>query len=169
MSVRYDEAHRITSHSPANSPEMTFRTALATDFEAVARIRIEAIMANAPEHHSTERARAWAYREDFPDRCRQAIESGSVVLLEDSTTIVGWIAFRGDFISGIYVVPKEWGRGCGARLMRFAEDKIGEKRTAIHLRASSPSIGFYEARGYLRDGESDPGRGTPMLLRLAQP
>src|SRR5262245_59044732 len=90
----------------------------------------------------------------------------------DSDRLVGFIAFRSNWIDQLYVLPDAQGRGVGTSLLRIAQTAY----PTLHLwtfQRNLPARRFYEARGFLAiketDGEEDEAREPDVLYRWIRP
>lgn len=76
------------------------------------------------------------------------IENGIVRLLEEEGHIVGTVTIKENAVNRLFVLPEYQSRGYGSRLMDFAEDKIAEQFTHVHIDSSLAAKGMYLKRGY---------------------
>ena len=75
----------------------------------------------------------------------------------DHASLIGFIAFRADWIDQLYVAPSRQGEGVGAALLQHAQ--IAEPR--LHLWTFQRNAGarrFYERRGFIAIEETDGAR-----------
>lgn len=86
-------------------------------------------------HHSREHI--------LPD-----IEEGIVWLLEEDGDIVGTVTIKGNAVNRLFVLPEWQSHGYGSHLMDFAEDKIAERFTYVHIDFSLAAKEMYLKRGY---------------------
>ena len=87
------------------------------------------------EHHSSENV--------LTD-----IENGIVWLLEEDGYMVGTVTIKGNAINRLFVLPEYQSRGYGSQLMDFAEAKIAENFSHIHIDSSLAAKEMYLKRGY---------------------
>ena len=90
----------------------------------------------------------------------------------DLDRLVGFIAFRSNWIDQLYVLPDTQGRGVGMSLLRIAQTAY----PTLHLwtfKRNLPARRFYEARGFLAiketDGEENETREPDVLYRWIRP
>lgn len=76
------------------------------------------------------------------------IEDGIVWLLEEGGCMAGTVTIRGNAVNRLFVLPEYQSRGYGSRLMDFAEAKIAEKYSHVHIDSSLPAKEMYLKRGY---------------------
>ena len=76
------------------------------------------------------------------------IEQGIVWLLEEDGCMVGTVTIKENAINRLFILPEYQSRGYGSQLMEFAENKIAEKFSRIHLDSSLAAKEMYLKRGY---------------------
>lgn len=76
------------------------------------------------------------------------IEEGIVWLLEEDGGIVGTVTIKGNAVNRLFVLPEWQSHGYGSRLMDFAEYKIAERFTHVHIDSSFAAKEMYLKRGY---------------------
>lgn len=76
------------------------------------------------------------------------IENGIVWLLEEEGCMVGTVTIKGNAVYRLFILPKYQSRGYGSRLMDFAEGKIAEKFSLVHIDSSLAAKEMYLKRGY---------------------
>lgn len=76
------------------------------------------------------------------------IEEGIVWLLEEDGGIIGTVTIKGNAVNRLFVLPEWQSHGYGSRLMDFAEDKIAERFTHVHIDSSLAAKEMYLKRGY---------------------
>lgn len=81
-------------------------------------------------------------------RMEAEVEAGRVWQLFCDGRLVGTGSHDGNHITGVYVSPKEQGRGFGSCIMERLEQEIRKEADRAVLDASAPAEGFYEHRGY---------------------
>lgn len=77
--------------------------------------------------------------------------------IADQADLIGFIAFRKDWIDQLYVAPARQGEGVGAALLRHAQTA----ETRLHLwtfQRNAPARRFYERRGFVAIEETDGAR-----------
>lgn len=87
------------------------------------------------EHHSKE-------------HILEGIASGNMGVLLVDKDIVGTGCFDGNYITGVYVIPRYQKQGCGSEVMNCLEKEIVKKYDTAILEASLPAVSLYEHRGY---------------------
>ena len=76
------------------------------------------------------------------------IEAGLVWLLEEDGQPIGTVTIKENAINRLFVLPEYQGRGYGSQLMDFAEQKVGERFSSVHIDSSLPAKEMYLKRGY---------------------
>ena len=76
------------------------------------------------------------------------IENGMVWLLEDNGYPIGTVTIKGNAVNRLFVLPDFQSHGYGSRLMDFAEAKIAEKYSHVHIDSSLAAKEMYLKRGY---------------------
>lgn len=76
------------------------------------------------------------------------IKDGIVWLLEEDGNMVGTVTIKGNTVNRLFVLPEYQFRGHGSQLMDFAEDKIAERFTRVHIDSSLAAKEMYLKRGY---------------------
>ncbi|MBR5514012.1 MAG: GNAT family N-acetyltransferase [Ruminococcus sp.] len=77
------------------------------------------------------------------------IEKGIVYILYENENAVGTVTIRDNEICRLFVLPEHQGKGCGGRLLDFAEKNISENHSKIIIDASLPAKPIYLKRGYI--------------------
>ncbi len=77
------------------------------------------------------------------------IEKGLVWLLEADGCLVGTVTIKGNAVNRLFVLPEHQSHGYGSRLMDFAEAKISEKYSHVHIDSSLAAKEMYLKRGYI--------------------
>ena len=102
----------------------------------------------------------------------RVIQNCDVWGASDLDRLVGFIAFRSNWIDQLYVLPDTQGRGVGMSLLRIAQTAC----PMLHLwtfQRNLPARRFYEARGFLvikeTDGEENETREPDVLYRWIRP
>lgn len=75
---------------------------------------------------------------------------GRLLIAEVEGRPAGFVAFAGDELHALYVLPEHWGKGIGSRLL----ERAGPVRRLWVLEANRQARSFYEARGWRPDGAS---------------
>lgn len=76
------------------------------------------------------------------------IEKEMVWLLEEGGNIRGTVTIKENAVNRLFVLPEYQSHGYGSRLMDFAEDKIAEKHSHVHIDSSLAAKEMYLKRGY---------------------
>lgn len=76
------------------------------------------------------------------------IENGIVWLLEDDGSMVGTVTIEENAVKRLFVLPEYQSHGYGSQLMDFAESKITEKFSYVHVDSSLAAKEMYLKRGY---------------------
>jgi len=108
-----------------------------------------------------------AYADIFPGqqfpieltRRRWEAFAGEVRIAEEDGNPVGFVAFEGDWLSALYVLPDWWGRGIGGLLL----DLAGPVSSLWVLEDNHQARGFYERRGWSPDGGAREAFGVSEL------
>jgi putative acetyltransferase len=145
---------------------MQIRRAKATDEEALASIRRNAILVLAVPAMSIEQAEQWAARA-VADRIVRAIRDHAVWVAVDGAAI-GWVEVDRDRVAALYVSPSCARRGVGSALLARAETSIQSSGYATaRLESSQNALDFYLQRGYRRCGPPDADGAWPLRKELA--
>ncbi len=76
------------------------------------------------------------------------IEDEIVWLLEEEGKPVGTVTIKENAVNRLFVLPEYQSRGYGSQLMDFAEDKIAENYSHVHIDSSLAAKEMYLKRGY---------------------
>lgn len=82
------------------------------------------------------------------ERMKAETEAGRVWQLFGDGKLVGTGSRDRNHITGVYVLPKEQGRGFGSYMVEKLEQEIRKTYDRAVLEASAPAESFYEHRGY---------------------
>lgn len=142
-----------------------FRRAEATDEQALAAIRRDAILALAVPVLSSAEAEAWA-RQVAADRFRRAITEHEVwVAVADS--VIGWVEIESNYIAALYVAPSYARHGVGSALLAHAEVAIRNAGyQTVQLDASQNALAFYLRRAYRQAGPPGTDGAYPLYKAL---
>ena len=107
----------------------------------------------------------WFYRERVFPACR-------VWGAFERDDLVGIVAFRGDWVDQLYVLPRAQGRGVGTALLTVA--KTGTAQLSLWtFQRNGAARRFYERRGFLAaretDGSENEEREPDILYRWTAP
>ena len=62
--------------------------------------------------------------------------------------MVGTVTIKGDAVNRLFVLPSYQSKGYGSHLMDFAENKIAERFSHVHIDSSLAAKEMYLKRGY---------------------
>ena len=145
---------------------MRIRRAKATDEEALASIRRNAILVLAVSAMSMEQAEQWSARA-AADRIVRAIRDHTVWVAVEGA-VIGWVEVDQDRVAGLYVSPSCSRRGVGSALLARAETSIQSSGYAtVRLESSQNALDFYLRRGFRRCGAPDADGAWPLHKELA--
>ena len=82
------------------------------------------------------------------DTILEDIRNGCVWLLETDGYFAGTVTIKENAVNRLFVLPEFQSQGFGSRLMDFAEDKIAENYSRIHIDSSLAAKEMYLKRGY---------------------
>lgn len=141
------------------------RRAEATDEEALAGIRRNAILVLAVPAMSMEQAERWSARAEA-DRIVRAIRDPTVWVAVEGA-VIGWVEVDRDRIAALYVSPPCARRGVGSALLARAETSIQSSGYATaRLESSQNALDFYLRRGFRRCGAPDANGAWPLRKEL---
>jgi putative acetyltransferase len=144
---------------------MRIRRAQATDEEALARIRRNAILELAMSAMSMEQAEQWAARA-AADRIVRAIRDHTVWVAVEGE-VIGWVEVDRARVAALYVSPSCARRGIGSALLARAETSIQSSGYATaRLESSQNALDFYLRRGFRRCGAPDANGACPLHKEL---
>ena len=147
----------------AHSHHHRIRALQADDMEAVLAIwRAVSIQAHdfiAPDFWQAQRD---AMRERY-------LPASETYVAETSGQVVGFYSLYENTLAAIFVQPEGQGRGLGSALLEDAKRRRAWLELTVYAQ-NTPSIRFYEARGFVRRGEQqDEHTGAPELLMRFSP
>lgn len=123
------------------------RLAEILDLELVLQITHETI-AEIYSHYYAEGVVEFFLGHHSRESVLSDIEDGIVWLLEEDGNMVGTVTIKGNAVYRLFVLPEYQSRGHGSQLMDFAEDKIAEQFTHVHIDSSLAAKEMYLKRGY---------------------
>jgi len=145
---------------------MRIRRAKATDEDALASIRRNAILVLAVSAMSMEQAERWSARA-AADRIVRAIRDHTVWVAVEGA-VIGWVEVDQDRVAALYVSPSCSRRGVGSALLAPAETSIQRSGYATaRLESSQNALDFYLRRGFRRCGAPDTDGAWPLHKELA--
>ncbi len=129
-------------------------------------LRHQSIVKLAPRAMAVAQAERWASKMTI-DGMRKKIQETEMWLAEANHIIVGWVAFHGDYLDGLYTDPQFVRRGVGTELLVLAEQLMQENGVKI-IRADSSwnAEEFYFHRGYEPVGPRPIGGPRPLTKEL---
>lgn len=145
--------------------QLDFRRAEATDEQALATIRRDAILALAVPALSSAEAESWA-RQVAVDRFKRAINEHEVwVAVADS--VIGWVEIDSNHIAALYIAPLHARQGVGSALLTHAEAAIRNAGyQTVQLDASQNALAFYLRRAYRHAGPPMADGAYPLCKEL---
>ena len=152
----------------AHSHHHRIRAFQADDMEAVLAIwlavSIQAHDFIAPDFIAPD---FWqAQRDAMRERYLPASET---YVAETSGQVVGFYSLYENTLAAIFVQPEGQGRGLGSALLEDAKRRRAWLELTVYAQ-NTPSIRFYEARGFVHMGEQqDEYAGAPELLMRFSP
>lgn len=123
------------------------RLAEMTDLESVLQITHDTI-SEIYSHYYAEGVVNFFLTHHSRENVLPDIENGIVWLLEEDECIVGTVTIKENAINRLFILPKYQSCGYGSRLMDFAEYKIAERFTHVHIDSSLAAKEMYLKRGY---------------------
>ena len=145
---------------------MWIRRAKATDEEALASIRRNAILVLAVSAMSMEQAEQWSTRAGA-DRIVRAIRDHTVWVAVEGD-VIGWVEVDQGRVAALYVSPSCSRRGVGSALLGRAENSIQSSGySTARLESSQNALDFYLRRGFRRCGPPDADGAWPLRKELA--
>lgn len=145
--------------------QLDFRRAEASDEQALADIRRDAILALAVPALSSAEAESWA-RQVADDRFRRAINEHEVWVAV-AGSVLGWVEINSNYIAALYVAPLHAQQGVGSALLAHAEAAIWRAGyQTVQLDASSNALAFYLRRAYRHAGSPTADGAYPLCKEL---
>ena len=123
------------------------RLAEIKDLERVLQITSDTI-SDIYSHYYAEGVVNFFLKHHSRENILSDIEKGLVWLLEENGCPIGTVTIKKNAVNRLFVLPDYQSRGYGSRLMDFAEDKIAEKYSCVHIDSSLPAKEMYLKRGY---------------------
>ena len=143
------------------------RKAAIHDLPGLWKLRQESILALAPLGMTLAQAEAWAANMTVQGMERRFYDA-EIWLAESTGTILGWIAFRGEYLDGLYIKPEFAGQGIGTELLTLVERLMRERGIkAMQLEASLNAAQFYRRRGFEPTGSRSSDGAIPMSKELS--
>lgn len=93
------------------------------------------------------------------------------VLANADDAPIGFLGLSGDSIEALFLEPEYRGRGCGRRLVEYAQSLLGGSLSVAVNEQNEAARGFYEALGFVVVGRSPlDAAGLPFpLLHMRRP
>ena len=123
------------------------RLAKAEDLETVLQITRDTISKVYPKYYS-KGVVDFFLEHHKQDHISEDIANERVWLMEDGGCFVGTVTIKENEVNRLFVLPEYQSRGFGSQLMDFAEEKITENYSQIHLDSSLAAKAMYLKRGY---------------------
>lgn len=123
------------------------RIAEMTDLERVLQITRDTI-AEIYSHYYADGVVEFFLEHHSRENVLSDIEKRIVWLLEADDSVVGTVTVKDNAVNRLFVLPEFQSRGYGSQLMDFAEAKIAEKFSRIHIDSSLAAKEMYLKRGY---------------------
>lgn len=123
------------------------RLAEITDLEIVIQITHDTI-SEIYSHYYAEGVVEFFLGHHNREHVLSDIEDGLVWLLEEDGIMVGTVTVKENAINRLFVLPEYQSRGYGSQLMDFAENKIAERFTHVHIDSSLAAKEMYVKHGY---------------------
>ncbi len=123
------------------------RIAEMTDLDSVLQITKETISHIYP-HYYAEGVVDFFLKHHSRENVLSDIEKGMVWLLEIENRLVGTVTIKENAVNRLFVLPEYQSHGYGSQLMDFAEAKIAESFSRVHIDSSLAAKEMYLKRGY---------------------
>ena len=121
--------------------------AKTSDLETVLHITRDTISKVYPKYYS-KGVVDFFLEHHKPENILADIEKERVWLMEDGGCFVGTVTIKENAVNRLFVLPEYQSHGFGSQLMDFAEDKIAENYSQIHIDSSLAAKEMYLKRGY---------------------
>ena len=118
-----------------------------SDLEGVLQITHETI-SEIYSHYYAQGVVEFFLRHHSRGHVLSDIEEGIVWVLEEEGSMVGTVTIKGDAVNRLFVLPSYQSKGYGSHLMDFAENKIAERFSHVHIDSSLAAKEMYLKRGY---------------------
>src|SRR5829696_3096532 len=136
---------------------MLIRPATVDDADEICDLHIRSIRVLCAAEYTAEQIEAWAGRKKA-EQYRQAMTDGGetvFVAVDERDRIVGFVAFKGAEIYGLYVAPESVRRGAGSALLDAAEAAMRAAGVAqVRFRSTLTAVTFYTRQGYHCGGDA---------------
>lgn len=126
---------------------MEYKTAVSDMADAIYNVLHTTIKTIYPKYYPAEVADFFC-RLHSREHILEGIASGNMGVLVVNGAVVGTGCHDKNHITGLYVLPRYQGQGCGSYIMNCLEAEILKKHDTAVLDASLPAVCLYEHRGY---------------------
>lgn len=123
------------------------RRAEVPDLESVLQITHDTIL-EIYSHYYAEGVVRFFLEHHSRENVLSDIENGIVWLLEEDRCILGTVTIKESAVNRLFILPEYQSCGYGTQLMDFAEAKIAEKFSRVHIDSSLAAKEMYLKRGY---------------------
>lgn len=123
------------------------RLAKRQDLEHVLRITHDTIT-EIYSHYYAKGVVAFFLQHHSRENVLADIEKEIVWLLEEEGILLGTVTVKENAVNRLFVLPQYQHRGYGSHLMDFAETKIAENYSHVHIDSSLAAKEMYLKRGY---------------------
>jgi putative acetyltransferase len=142
---------------------MTVRRATPDDAYAICDLHVRSIRTLCAADYTPEQIEAWAGPKRPENYALAMTDGGETMLVATDNSggrILGFVAFKGGEIYGLYVAPESARRGAGSALLAVAEATMRSADvTEARFRSTLTAVTFYERHGY--------GRGEDAIFRTS--
>lgn len=123
------------------------RIAEMTDLDSVLQITRDTISHIYP-HYYAKGVVDFFLKHHSRENVLSDIGKGMVWLLEIENRLVGTVTIKENAVNRLFVLPEYQSHGYGSQLMDFAEAKIAESFSCVHIDSSLAAKEMYLKRGY---------------------
>jgi putative acetyltransferase len=136
---------------------MIIRTADTADFEAMARIWLEACRVGHPFLGETVlKAQLITVRDVYFPQAKNWVA--------EDVAVIGFIGMLGSHIGGLFVNPNAHQRGVGRRLVQHAAERLGNLSVEVYEQ-NQRAVAFYQKCGFVLIGRKErDDEGRPFAL-----
>jgi len=102
--------------------------------------------------HTPEQKEAWK-AQNTPRAVANLLDKRTIFCAFENNRMIGTIGLENDMVTGLYISPRQRGKGIGQKLLHHLEShaqKTGIKR--LHLTSTPNGLGFYKKHGYHAEG-----------------
>lgn len=123
------------------------RRAEVPDLESILQITHDTILA-IYSHYYAEGVVRFFLEHHSRENVLSDIKNGIVWLLEEDRCILGTVTIKESAVNRLFILPEYQSCGYGTQLMDFAEAKIAEKFSRVHIDSSLAAKEMYLKREY---------------------